>query len=231
METVDTTAQRTEPTCTQEGRITYSATFTDPDFSVEPKVVTLDALGHDWGEPTYEWADDNSTVTAKRVCRNNTETGCTETETVDTTPDTIDATCKKNGKTTYSATFENGAFSVEPKEVTIKALGHDWGTPTYEWADDNSTVTAKRECSRKCGDSGIETETVNTTSTVTTPATCTADGQATFSATFENAAFTEQTKDGTVKALGHDWGKPTYTWAPDNKTVTAERKCSRQCDA
>ena len=229
VETVDTTAQRTEPTCTQEGSITYSATFTDPDFSVESKVVTLDALGHDWGEPTYEWADDNSTVTAKRVCQNNTEAGCTETETVDTTPETIEATCTKNGKTTYSATFENGAFSVEPKEVTIKALGHDWGTPTYEWADDNSTITAKRVCQNNTEAGCTETETVNTTSTVTTPATCTEDGQATFSATFENAAFSEQTKDGTVKALDHDWGEPTYKWADDNKTVTAKRECSRQC--
>ncbi len=30
-----------------------------------------------------------------------------------------------------------------------------------------------------------------------------------------------------VPALGHDWGKAAYTWAEDNRTVTASRTCTR----
>ena len=72
---------------------------------------------------------------------------------------------------------------------------HNWGAPTYEWAADNSTVTAKRVCSI-CNEA--ETETVNTTSAVTTEATCETAGSKTWtSGAFTNAAFAVQTKSST----------------------------------
>ena len=229
-EMVDTTFQGTAPTCTAVGQGTYTATFENAAFTEQTKEGEFKALGHRWGKPTYDWADDNSTVTAKRECKRKTGSSCIETESVETTSETTEATCTKNGKTTYSATFENGAFSVEPKEVTIKALGHDWDEPAYTWAEDNSTVTAKRECKRKTGSSCIETESVETTSE-TTEATCTKNGKTTYSATFENGAFSVEPKEVTIKALGHDWDEPAYTWAEDNSTVTAKRVCQNNTEA
>ena len=176
---------------------------------------------HIWSEPTYEWAADNSTVTATRSC---TECDEIETETVSTTLTTVDATCTEAGSKTWtSAAFENPMFEVQTKTETIPATGHDWDEPTYEWAADNSTVTATRVCANDA--THVETETVNTTSEVKTPATCEGAGTTTYTATFENEAFETQTKDvENLEPIGHDWDTPTYTW-DENNNCTAERVC------
>ena len=87
----------------------------------------------------------------------------------------------------------------EITELPVSGAGHIWPAPTYEWAADNSTVTAKRTCSR-CGEE--ETETVNTTREETAP-TCTEAGTVTFTAVFANPAFAVQTKTAEIPAAGH----------------------------
>ena len=225
-ETVNTTSEITKPaTCEAKGETTYTATFTNNAFETQTKTVeNIDTTGHDWAAPTYTWAEDNSTVTARRVCKH--DATHVETETVNTTSEvTKEATCEANGETTYTATFTNAAFETQTKTVeNIDATGHDWAAPTYEWADDNSTVTATRTC--KNDPEHKETETVNTTSAVTKAATCEAKGKTTYTATFTNNAFETQTKTvENIDATGHDWAAPTYTWAEDNSTVTATRVC------
>ena len=262
-ETVSTTEETDKPNCTDDGKITYTAKFENPAFETQTEVVTIeteghkwddgkvekeptcteegetlftctvckdtktekvDALGHDWGVITYTWADDNGSVTAERVCKRDKEH--IESETVTTTSEkTKPATCEGKGETTLTATFENKDFETQTKTVEIPALEHDWGEPTYEWADDNGSVTATRVC--KNDKDHVETETVTTAETVTKAATCTGKGESTFTAKFQNKAFETQTKTAETKALGHDWGKVTYTWASDNGSVTAEHICKR----
>ncbi|MBO7196961.1 MAG: hypothetical protein J6V80_06560, partial [Clostridia bacterium] len=83
------------------------------------------ALGHNYGEVDYAWSDDNSICTATRVCAN--DAGHVETETVNAVGNEVAApTCEEDGKTVYTATFENEAFADQTKEVTIGALGHDY---------------------------------------------------------------------------------------------------------
>ena len=230
LETVDTTYEGTNPTCTEDGHGTYSASFNDPEFSVEPKDVTLKALGHDWGAPTYTWTEDNSTVTAERVCSHRTEPGCTVTKTVNTTSKvTKDPTCTSEGEKTFTAAFDNELFTTQTEKGPVEAIAHNWNEPTYEWAADNNTVTARRVCRNNTEAGCTETEVAQTTVDVTAAPTCTEAGEGTFSATFKNPAFSVEPKEGSVKALGHDWGTPTYTWAEDNSTVTAKRECSRKC--
>ena len=153
-----------------------------------------------------------------------------ETETVDATNEvTTPATCTENEMTTWtSGAFVNKAFEVQTKtEKTGDALGHDWGKPTYEWNDDNSEVTATRVCQRdNCDES--ESETVDATSEVTTPATCTAKGKTTYtSAAFENEAFSVQDKTlEDVPARGHKWGEWKVTRQP---TATAKGSKAREC--
>jgi uncharacterized protein YjdB len=107
------------------------------------------------------------------------------------------------------------ATCTEPKtckkcgQTEGEVLGHEWGTPTYEWADDNSSVTAARVCIRDV--SHIETETAYATTEEITPATCTEKGEAKFTATFENEAFEAQTKTADTDALGHDWDEGKVT--------------------
>ena len=256
-------------TCLTDGSYDEVVYCTACGEELSRETKTVPALGHDWDAPAYEWAADNSTVTATRVCQN--DPSHVETETAETTSEiTKAATCEAKGETTYTATFTNAAFATQtrtvanidalghtPGEVVIEnevaatcetagsydeviyctvcgeelsretmiipALGHDWNVPAYEWAEDNSTVTATRVCEND--PSHIETETVNTTSEVTKAATCEAKGETIFVATFENAAFATQTKTVETEPLGHDWSAPSYTWAEDNSTVTANRVC------
>ena len=183
-ETVNTTSAVTAPTCTEEGKTTYTATFENPAFAAQTKEVAIPAAGHDWGEPTYAWSADNATVTATRTCK--TDKTHVETETMNTKTAVTAATCTADGKTTYTATFENPAFAAQTKDVAIPATGHDWGEPAYTWSEDNSTVTAARTC--KTDPTHTETETVNTTAAAGADKT-------TYTAVFENPAFAVQTKD------------------------------------
>ena len=82
--------------------------------------------GHSYGEPIYEWSEDCSKVTAKRICQTNEKH--VEEETVSTTvAETKQPTCSKKGSTTYAAAFENAAFVKQTKAVDgAPALGHDF---------------------------------------------------------------------------------------------------------
>ena len=78
------------------------------------------AKGHDWGEPTYQWAEDSSTVTATRVCKNDAEH--VETETANAEKNTTEPTYESEGRVTYTATFENKAFGTQTREETLAKL-------------------------------------------------------------------------------------------------------------
>ena len=71
----------------------------------------------------------------------------------------------------------------------------------YDWSADNSSVTAK--LTSVSDGTLIETETVNTTSTVTKQATCEGTGEKVYTAVFENAHFEKQTKTVVIPAKGH----------------------------
>ncbi len=112
-----------EPSCTDAG---YSG-----DMICYLCGITLESgeaipAGHNWEDVEYEWADDNSTVTARRVCTRD-ETHI-ETETVDvSSEETKPATCLEMGETTYtSSEFENEVFELQSKTVAdIPMLEHD----------------------------------------------------------------------------------------------------------
>jgi len=138
---------------TNAGSYTATATLKenpDPNYvyewsdgTKEPKTINWTiSHEHKWGAPTYEWAKDNSTVAAMRVCGWNADH--TETETVNVTAEvTKPATCTAKGETTYTATFTNEAFSAQTKtiaNVQIDLNAHDW---------DKGEVTTAPTCSAK----------------------------------------------------------------------------------
>ncbi|MBQ6623542.1 MAG: hypothetical protein IJH57_02875 [Mogibacterium sp.] len=216
----------TDAVPSEEGEYTVKATIPETKNYAGAEATCDFEITHEhgWGEPSYEWAEDNSTVTATRVCT--VEGKHTQTETVNTTSEvTTEPTCENKGEATYTATFKNEAFATQTKTAEVPALGHDWSEPSYEWAKDNSTVTATRVCT--LNPKHVQTETVNTSSNVTTEPTCEDEGAATYTAAFENAAFETQTKTADIPALGHDWNAATYEWSDDNKSVTATRVCKR----
>lgn len=109
-----------QPTCTEPGEITWSASFGVEGFPPVSKTVTGEAaLGHQWSEPEYTWTEDNTAVIAKRTC---SREGCGHVEeelsaaTVTVTPDV------SSGKTvfTYTASFTNSAFSAQTTSVEME---------------------------------------------------------------------------------------------------------------
>ena len=183
-------------TCTEPG-LTAGSHCKDCGEVFQEQEVIL-ALGHKWGAPQYSW--NGGTATAKRSCERQ---GCTETETetVTATSKATTATCEEKGKTTYTATFKNSAFTTQTHTVEDAALGHQWGAPTYAWTPDNLSVTATRTCARDA--SHVQSLTVKTTSRVTRAATCEQPGEMVYTASFYNDAFTTQTKSVQIPATGH----------------------------
>ena len=85
-------------------------------------------------------------------------------------------------------------------------LGHDWGEPSYTWAEvqDGYMCSARKVCQR-CSTDVAEIATV--IYAVTTAPTCLNDGTGTYTATFSaEFGFPAQTKDVTLSATGHSWG-------------------------
>lgn len=90
-------------------------------------------------------------------------------------------------------------------KVEIPMAAHNYGTPTYVWAANNASCTATRTCTA-C--QHVENETVNTQQTVTQNHSCTLNELSTFTATFTNTAFAQQTKENvkTADMTGHSYG-------------------------
>ena len=210
----DTVLPAVSPTCTETG-LTEGAQCVVCGY-ITTAQQTIPSLGHDWYDAAYTWADDNSTVTAAHVCKND-ETHI-ETETAIVTAEiTKPATCEADGETTYSAAFNNTAFEAQSKALAdIPATGHDWGDVTYTWAEDNKSVTSSRVC--KNDETHTETETAAVTAEVTKPAACEADGETTYFVAFSNAAFEAQSKTlADIPATGH-----TSVLAPGKLPTSAE---------
>ena len=110
-------------------------------------------------------------------------------------------------------------------DTEVEALGHDWGEPTYDWSNDNSHATAARVCKRDSHH--IDAEPVSTTSEVTKQPTCEEKGETTYSATFTNEVFENQTKTvADIDALGHKYGEYKLTKAA---TASDSGKLTRTC--
>ena len=93
-----------EATCTEDGETLYTCTLCG-----EIMTVVTPAKGHNWGEPSYEWAENHRSITAERICANDQEHN--ETETVETVYAVVKApTLTVPGEVRYSAEFQNGNF-------------------------------------------------------------------------------------------------------------------------
>lgn len=279
-----------EATCETGSEITYTAEFKNKAF--EKQSVTVennDAPGHDWGEWQVQEEPTASEAGSEiRFCKRD---GCDSYDTRVVPPSVhvhdlklvkeVKASCEKSGKKGYYECSSCGAWykdsagkvQVTGMDLLIPATGHkkgtpekgevtpaacssvggynlttrcsncgkvlsiehivipfdpdvhDWGEAVYEWADDNSEVTAMRTC--KENESHVEKETAKTTSKVTKAATCEVNGETTYTAAFKNKAFAAQSDVvSNIAALGHDWGEWTMTKAA---TATEEGLETRTC--
>ena len=174
-------------------------------------------LIHNWGEwQTIEEATFAKEGTKQRTCAN--DSSHIETETIAKLDKSLlekyeakAATCEKAGNNEYYSyngkyySDSEGTQEIQENSWVIEALGHDWGEATYTWNEDKTECTAERVCTRDA--SHKETETVKTTNSVTKEATCEQTGERTYTATFTNEAFAEQTTTEEIPALGHKAGQ------------------------
>ena len=134
-----------EPTCLEEGTGTYTAMFSGAfGFPSQTKDITLPATGHDWGTTEYTWTptEDGYTCTAKRVCQKDKTHAETESVTAAYAVVT-EPTCLTDGLGRYQASFEADWAEDASKDVTLSALGHDWGA----WTS-NGDGTHTRVCTK-----------------------------------------------------------------------------------
>ena len=224
-ETVSAAAVTTDPTCEDQGETVYTAQFENPAFAAQTKTVTTPALGHVWGEAEYTWSEDNSSVTAIRVCTR--DAAHVQTETAEAEVNVLhDPTCDTDGEAVYIVFFPLTGIERQTKVDTLPALGHAWGEAEYDWEEDGSSVTATCICERDSDH--VVTETVETEEVVIILPTCVTVGRADFTADFTKPEFTDQTETRSIPALGHIWGEAEYSWAEDYSSVTATHICTRE---
>ena len=116
--------ESTAPTCENKG--VEVRTCPKGENGSHSQSRDVDALGHDWGEATYAWAEDNSTCAASHTCKRE---GCKKVETETVKPAetvTKEPTCLEKGEKTLKATFTSKDFAEQSKIVEVKALGHEY---------------------------------------------------------------------------------------------------------
>ena len=217
----------TVATCVTPEVVTYTATFTGWAEAVKTNSITgeIDINAHDWNEGTAVWAEDGSSCTASRVCKNSAEH--VENATARVTAKTTTATCTDPAVTTYTAVFAEGWAKADPLSITgtVDADAHSWNDTVYTWSEDGTVCAATRTCAHDA--SHVENATVTMTSKVKVQPTCVVEEVVTYTATFAEGWAKTQTNDvtGEVDADAHNWGKASYTWSEDGKTCTASRVC------
>ena len=138
--------------CVSDGYIIYTATVElDGNSYSDEKIVASEAsaLGHDYGNPVFEWTEtsDGYTVKATFTCANDV-THKVVNEALVTVAETP-AGCETDAYITYTATTDlNNVTYSEDKVVTIEntSTGHDYGEPSFEWSEENNLYTAKAIC-------------------------------------------------------------------------------------
>ncbi|MBE6124979.1 MAG: BspA family leucine-rich repeat surface protein [Erysipelotrichaceae bacterium] len=220
-----------DATCTEDGLRLFHA-FIGKSAALDgvnmdlPYEVTVPALGHDWNEPTYDWADDYSTITATRTCKHGDHP---ETETVKPLVQVIKRpTCIEKGETKYTAHFTNEVFETQTITVETAALGHAWKYVDYTINDDYTEVLYNYVCETDSSHKQSVKGEITVSNRI--EPTCTEAGSFNVSIFIGKTAALDgiNRAEGMVielPALGHDWNEPTYTWSADKSTVTATRTC------
>ena len=226
IETVEATvtSETVAATCETAGKTIYTATAEfEGKIYTDSKEVEIKAIGHDYANPVFVWSEDYSTAKATFTCTHDaahiSEKDC------EVTAKTVNATCTTEGTVTYTASVTlAGKTYTDTKVVNNKALGHKYGEAEFSWSEDYSTAKAVFTCEND--KSHIETVEATVTSE-TVAATCETAGKTVYTATaeFEGKTYTDS-KEVEIKAIGHKYGEPVFTWNDDYSKVTATFTCA-----
>ena len=157
----------------QSGEETFQIRRSDVHVKIDEQ-----AHEHEYGAPVYTWSADNSTVTARIICKS---CGDVISETVNSSYQLItEPTCTDKGLGRYTAVFANELFETQTKDVQIDALGHKYELTEWKWSKDYTAAQAVFTCQNDRS----HTETVDADVTI--------DGdKATATVTFEGKTYTD----------------------------------------
>ncbi|MBR2546553.1 MAG: Ig domain-containing protein, partial [Erysipelotrichaceae bacterium] len=217
--------------CEETGIGVYTASFENEAFSTQTKEIELEALGHDYQFSSFLWTGNDeegySGASAEYICTHDESHKQTAEGTVEVQK--TEPTCEEDGSVAYTAsvTAENsidGKAHTDPKTVVIPAIGHHYQEPEYVWTetDGGYEVTANTVCQNDS--SHTLTETVQAIYEVVSEPACEHEGTGKYTAVFEHDAFSTQTKEITLEALGHDYQFSNFGWYQDGtRTITDVR--------
>ena len=124
-----------DATCTVDGTEEYwmceicGKHFEDESGTIPttPEENKIQATGHSYGEPVWNWSEDGKTCTVTFTCEKD-ETHKETPKVIVTSAEKTPGTCTETGVTTYTATVEfNGNTYTDTKEVAdIPATGHSY---------------------------------------------------------------------------------------------------------
>lgn len=110
-----------EPTCTEKGRKCRMCSVCGGETDETEEIA---ALGHDWGDSSYSWTDENTAAEASHRCL---RCSATESEEASSEVEKIEPTCVTPGEYIYTVVFSNPTFTKQTKTRDIEA-GHDMET-------------------------------------------------------------------------------------------------------
>ncbi len=161
-------------------------------YSVDTDKYELDARGHAYGAPEWNWATDYSSATATFTCANDDTHVVTENATI-----TTEVTSHTDGaKTVYTATVTfNGETYTDVKTVLADNNGHTLESVT---AKEATCDAAGNRAYWKCTDAGCGKLFLD-----------------------EHAKVETTLAEVTIAALGHKWVNPTWSWTPNGTEYSA----------
>ena len=212
--------------CEKAGSYENAVYCADCGKELSRTTVTVPALGHDWGDPVYVWAEDNASVTAKSVCRNDPSHTQEETEVTEYKVITEPGP-ETEGKGRYTVSFGNPLFRDLEKEVVIPPKGYTYGAPVFEWTDDGHvTVTFPAEEDPKGDVTLTDADDCVRITVDIIRETCETDGVTVYTATvtFDDRTYADIFETARP-ARGHNWGEPVFRWYNNNRSAEAVQTC------
>lgn len=205
------TTERIEPSCTEKGKIIYTAEVQINETLVQDeKEEILLPLGHDYVLENRVWVWENDTASLQIPCRNNNEHNAIYPAQIE--KNIQPATCIENGKeiTTASVVID-GVTYTDQKEKPIQAFGHSFDMNHIEWIWENTTkATAQITCLH---DSTHIEQYEGTITVETIPASCVTEGKTIYTATIsvDGIEYTDQ-KTEIIAKTDHEIDYDLYSW-------------------
>ena len=150
------TSQVYNATCTEDKKTVYTASITvnGTAYTSENTVTEQGTAGHLWGLVTYEWAEDGSACTAKRVCSRNSEHVETAQGSI-TRVETKPVSCGEPGYITCTAIFREDWATNKTLTLPGETIEHSFGEYV---SNKKATCTESGTLLATCGNCGATDE-------------------------------------------------------------------------